>query len=75
MSNYSLSHPLNEQQEQITLEGGKLSFSPLNGEDLELIVLQWKCHNGDSMEFCDEYNNCTKFQFYTEQVMRDIEFL
>ena len=26
------------------------------------------------MEFCDEYNNCTKFQFYTEQVVRDIEF-
>jgi len=26
------------------------------------------------MELCDEYNNCTEFQFYTEKVVRDIQF-
>ena len=68
-------HPLNEQQEQITLfEGGKLWFYPLNGEGLEPIVLPWKCHSGHIMELCDECNNCTKFQFYTEKVVRDIAF-
>ena len=36
------SHQLNEQQEQIALvEGGKLWFCPLNGEDLEPVVI---CH-------------------------------
>jgi len=58
------SHLLNEQQEQITLlEGGKLWFSPLNGESLEPIVLPWKCHSGHIMELCDECNYCTEFQF------------
>ena len=34
------SHPLNEQQERITLlDGGKLGFYLLNGEGLEPIVL------------------------------------
>ena len=27
------------------------------------------------MELCDECNNCTKFQLYTEKVVRDINFL
>ena len=69
------SHPLNEQQDQITLlDGGKLSFSSLNGESLEPIVLPWKCHSGHIMELCDECNNCTKFKLYTEKVVRDIKF-
>ena len=69
------SHPLNEQQEQITLlEGGKLLVSPLNGEGLEPIVLPWKCHSGHIMELCEEHNNCTEFQFYTEKVERDNQF-
>ena len=69
------SHPLNEQQDQITfLNGGKLSFSSLNGEGLEPIVLSWKCHSGHIMELCDECNNCTKFQLYKEKVVRDINF-
>ena len=61
------SHLLNEQQEQITL-------SPLNGEGLEPIVLPWKCHSGHIMELCDDCNYCTEFQFYTEKVVRNIQF-
>ena len=26
------------------------------------------------MELCDKFNNYTKFQLYTEKVMRDIQF-
>ena len=26
------------------------------------------------MELCDDSNNWSKFQFYTEKVMRDIQF-
>ena len=69
------SHPLNEQQEQITLlEGVNTLIYLLNGEGLEPIVLPWKCHSEHIMELCDECNNCTKFQFYTEKVFRDIPF-
>ena len=69
------SHPLNEQQEKITLlEGEKLLFYPLNGEGLEPIVLSWKYYSGHTMELCDGCNKCTKFQFYTEKVFRDIPF-
>ena len=51
---YIYSHPLNEQQEQMTiLEGGKFWFYPLNGEGLEPILLPWKCYSGHSMEYCD----------------------
>ena len=58
------SHPLNENQERMTLlERGELL--PLDGEGLEPIVLPWKCPEGHAMELCDEYNNCTKFQFST----------
>ena len=68
------SHPLNEQQKQITLlEGGKVWFSTWNGESLEPILLPWKCHKGHFMKLCEERNNCTEFQFYTEKVVRDIE--
>ena len=35
-------------------------------------MLPWKCHSGNIMEVCDECNNCTKFQFYTENAFRDI---
>ena len=28
----------------------------------------------DIIELCDECNNCTKFQFYAEKVVRDIDF-
>ena len=41
---------------------------------IEPIVLPWKCHSGYIMELCDECNNCTKFQFYTENVFREIPF-
>ena len=37
-------------------------------------MLPWKCHNGHIMEVCDDCNNCTKFQFYTEKAFRDIPF-
>jgi len=39
-------------------------------------MLTWKCHiyHGYIMERCDECNNRTKFQFYTEKVVRDIQF-
>ena len=53
----------------------KKVFSSLIGEGLEPIVLPWKCHSGHIMELCDEYNNCTKFQLYTEEVARDIKFV
>ena len=69
------SHPLNEQQEQITiLEGGKLWFYPLNREGLEPILLPWKCYSGQNTELCDESNKCAKFQFHTQKVFRDIAF-
>ena len=69
------SYPLNEQQEQIKLlEGGKLLFSPLNGEGLEPIVFRWKCHGGHIMELRDESNNRTKFKCYAEKVVREIQF-
>ena len=68
-------HPLNKQQEQITLlEGEKRWFYLLNGEGLEPIMLPWKCHSRNIMKLCAYYNNCTKFQFYTEKVLRDIPF-
>ena len=53
------------------LEGG---FDLLNGEGLEPIMLPWKCQKGYIMELCDECNNCTKLQFYTEKAFRDIPF-
>ena len=68
------SHPLNKQQEQITLLEGENS-DLLNGEGLEPIVLPWKCHSGNIMKLCGDCNNCTKFQFYTKKVFRDIPFL
>ena len=40
---------------------------------MEPIVLPWKCHSGHIMELYDGCN-CTKFQFYTEKVVRDIAF-
>ena len=49
-------------------------FYLLNGEDLEPIVLPWKCCSGHVMELCDECNNSTKFQLYTAKVFRDIPF-
>ena len=33
-------------------------------------MLPWKCHSGHIIELCDECNNCTEFQFYTEKIMR-----
>ena len=34
-------------------------------------MLPWKCHSGHIMELCDDGNNVTKFQLYTEKVVRD----
>ena len=44
------------------------------GESLKPIAFPWKCHWKHIMEHCDEYNNCSKFQFYAEKVGRDIQF-
>ena len=59
------SHSLNEQQEKMTiLEGGKLWFYPFcchGNVTVDIII----------MELCDECNNCTKFQFHTEEVLED----
>ena len=67
------SHSLNKQQEQITLlEGENTDFIFFNGKGLEPIVLLWKCQNGNIMKLCGECNNCTKCQFSTEKVFRDI---
>ena len=65
------SHPLNEQQEQITLlEGGKFEWRGPGAHSVGMEMSQW-----DIMELCDECkNNCTKFQFYTEKAFRDIPF-
>ena len=56
------SHLLNEHKEQITLylKVGNSDFTTVQ----EPIVFPWKCHKGHAMELCDEYNNCTKFQFF-----------
>ena len=70
------SHPLNEQQEQITLlEGRKLWFYFLNGQGLEPIVLPWKCQSGHIMELCDECNNCTKFSSIQKKSSEIFHFL
>ena len=37
-------------------------------------MLPWKCHSGNIMKLCADCSNCTKFQFYTEKVFRDIPF-
>ena len=58
------SHPLNGHQERKTLLERE-ELLPLDGEGPEPIVLPWKCHEGHAMELCDEYSNCTKFQFST----------
>ena len=69
------SHPLNEQQEQITLlEGEKTLIFPFEWRGPGAIVLPWKCHSGYIMELCDKCNNCTKFKLLTEKVVRDINF-
>ena len=38
-------------------------------------MLPWKCHSGRVMELCDNCNNFTKFQSYTEKVVGDIQFV
>ena len=35
-------------------------------------MLPWKCHSGNVMKLCADFNNFTKFQFYTEKVFGDI---
>jgi len=72
---YICSHPLMEQQEQMTLlEGWRLWFYFLNGEKASSPL----CHHGnvkvDILELCDECNDCTKFHFFTEKVLRDIPY-
>ena len=48
---YIHSHPLHEQQEQTLLEGEKLWFYLLNGEDLDPFVLPWKRHCGHNLSW------------------------
>ena len=70
------SHPLNEHQEQIALLGEG------NSDFILWMERAWSplCWHGNVtlahiMELCDDlYNNCKKFQFYTEKVFRDIPF-
>ena len=64
------SHALNEQQEQLTHFDSDFTFWMERAWSLFL-------HSNDSadiiiMELCYECNNCSKFQFYTEKVFRDI---
>ena len=47
---------------------------PFGGRRPGAIVLPWKYHKGHAMDLCDEYNNFTKFPFYTWDVFRDIPF-
>ena len=67
------SQPLNDHQEQITLIGEGNSDFTLG---MEGAWSPFCCHGnvivGYFRELSDEYNNCTKFQFYTEKVLRDI---
>ena len=35
-------------------------------------MLPWKGHSGNVMKLYADCNNCTKFQFYTENVFGDI---
>ena len=64
------SQPQNDLYGQITLpQGRKLWFSPLNGKSLELIALPWECQSRHIME-----QQLTKFQFYTEKLVRNIQF-
>ena len=37
-------------------------------------MLPWKYRSGRIMELCDECNNSSKFQLYTEKAFRDIPF-
>ena len=69
-------HPLNELQERNNTSWWRGTLTmPFDGKCLEPIMLIWKFHKGNAMEFCDGYNNCTKFQFYTLKIFRDIPFL
>ena len=69
------SHPLNKHQEQKVLLGKG------NSDFILWMVKAWSplCCYGNVivdhiMKLCDEYNNSTKFQFYTEKGLRDIPF-
>jgi len=48
------------------------TFLHINGALVKFTLLV--CHSVLIMELCDECNNCTKFQFYTEKAFRDIPF-
>ena len=69
------SHLLNKHQEQKALLGKG------NSDFILWMVRAWSplcCHGNvmvdHIMKLCDEYNNSTKFQFYTEKGLRDIPF-
>ena len=69
------SHPLNEHQEQITLIGkGNSDFTLWMERAWSPLCCYGNVTVGHIMELCNEYKNCTKFQFYTENVFRDIQF-
>ena len=69
------SHPLNEHQEQITLIGeGNPDFTLWMERAWSPLCCYGNVTVGHIMELCNEYQNCTKFQFYTENVFRDIQF-
>ena len=68
-------HPLDKHQEQIALLGEG------NSDFILWMVRAWSplcCHGNvvvdHNMKLCDEYNNSTKFQVYTEKGLRDIPF-
>ena len=67
--------PLNKHQEQKALLGKG------NSDFILWMVRAWSplcCHGNvivdRIMKLCDEYNNSTKVQFYTEEGLRDIPF-
>ena len=68
------SHPLNDNQEQITLSNEENSdFTVWMGRTWSPLC----CHGNVTvdMELCDEYKNCRKFQFYAEKDSRGIPFV
>ena len=69
------SHPINERQEQITLIGeGNSDFTLWIERAWSPLCYHRNVTVGHIMEFCDEYKNCKRFQFYTEKGFRDIAF-
>ena len=68
------SYPLNEQQEQMNSLKEEIFPFEWRGPGTHCVVTEMSPWRHHIMELCDECDNCTKFQFYTEKVVRDIQF-